>query len=88
MDQKFQPWEILSSFLISSQTDVQRYIKWPNIDFRELEEKYEMMKVEVQEKEVISKQDIQEFLVKSLMEYSHFTAFVHKFVINMEKFKE
>ena len=39
-------------------------------------------------KEVISKDDIQEFLVKSSMEFSHYTTFVHKFVANMEKFKE
>ena len=44
--------------------------------------------MEVQAKEIISKEDIQEFLVKSPMEYSHFTTFVHKFVICMEKFKE
>ena len=47
-----------------------------------------MIKEEVQAKEFISKEDIQEFLIKSLMEYSHFTTFVHKFVINMQKFKE
>jgi hypothetical protein len=79
--------------------DVQRYIQWPEINFGdehpvsfsffpELEDIYENIKVKVQEKEVISKEDIQEFLVKSLMEYSHFKAFVHKFVIGMEKFKE
>ena len=79
--------------------DVQRYIQWPEINFKyehpvsfsffqELEDKYEMIKVEVQVKEVISKEDIQEFLVKPSMEYSHFTTFVHKFVTNMENFKE
>ena len=79
--------------------DVQRYIYWPEINFKyehlvsfaffqELEDKYEMIKVEVQVKEVISKEDIQEFLVKASMEYSHYTTFVHKFVIEMEKFKE
>ena len=79
--------------------DIQRYIQWPEINFKdenivsfsffqELEDRYEKIKVEVQAKEVISKEDIQEFLVKSSMEYSHFTTFVHKFVINMEKFKE
>jgi hypothetical protein len=36
---------------------------------------------------VISKEDIQEILVKPLMEYSHYTTFMHKFVINMEEFK-
>ena len=39
-------------------------------------------------KEVISKDDIQEFLVKSSMNFSHYTTFVHKFVVDMEKFKE
>ena len=47
-----------------------------------------MNKVEVQVKEVISKDDIQEFLIKSSMEFSHYTAFVHKFVVDMEKFEE
>ena len=79
--------------------DVQRQFQWHVINFRdehsvsfaffqELEDKYEMIKAEVQMKEVICKEDIQEFLVKLSMEYSHFTTFVHKFVINMEKFKE
>jgi hypothetical protein len=44
--------------------------------------------VEVQAKEVISKEDIQELLVKLSMEYSHYTTSVHKFVISMENFKE
>ena len=50
--------------------DVQIYLKWPKINFRdehpisfaffqELEDKYEMTKAEVQAKEVISKDDIQ-----------------------------
>ena len=79
--------------------DIQRYIWWPEINFKDehpisfvffqyLEDGYETIKVELQAKEVISKEDIQEFLVKSSMEYSHFTAFVHNFVISMEKFKE
>ena len=54
----------------------------------EIEEIYERIKVEVQAKEVISKEDIQELLINPLMQYSHYTTFVHKFVINMEKFKE
>ena len=47
-----------------------------------------MTKVEVQVKEVISKDDSEEFLVKLSMEFSHYIAFVHKFVVDMEKFKE
>ena len=79
--------------------DVQRYIQWPKINFRdenpvsfaffqELKDIYEMIKEEVQAKEVISKEDIQEFLVKLSMEFSHYKTSVHKFVISMEKFKE
>ena len=79
--------------------DVQRYLQWPEINFRdehpvsfvffqELKDAYEMMKAEVQAKEVISKDDIQEFLVKPLMEFLHYTTFVHGFVVDMEKFKE
>ena len=36
---------------------------------------------------MISKEDIQEHMVKPSMEYSHYTTFVHIFVINMEEFK-
>ena len=79
--------------------DIQIYIQWPEINFedehlvcfaffQELEDSYEKIKAKVQAKEVISKEDIQEFLIKLLMEYSHFTTFVHKFVIIMENFKE
>ena len=79
--------------------DIQRYIQCPKMNFedehlisfsffQEIEDKYERIKVEVQAKEVISKEDNQEFLVKSSMEYSHFTTFVHKFVIRMENYKE
>ena len=67
--------------------DVQRYLQLPEINFRdeppvsfsffkEIQEKYEMIKVEVQAKEVISKDNIQEFLVKPSMECSHYTSFV------------
>ena len=79
--------------------DVQRYIQWPEINFKdehpdsfsffqELEDRYERINAKVQEKEVISKEDIQELLIKPSMEYSHYIAFVHKFMISMEKFKE
>ena len=56
--------------------------------FQEIEDKYEMTKEEVQAKEVISKDDIQELLVKPSKEFSHYTTFVHKFMVGMEKFKE
>ena len=79
--------------------DVQRYLQWPEINlrdehlvffsfFQELKDIYEMIKAEVQVKEVISKEDIQEFLVKSSIKFSHYTSFEHKFVVDMEKFKE
>ena len=52
--------------------DIQKYIQWPKINFRdenlvsfsffqELEDKYEKIKVEVQAKEVISKEDTEDF---------------------------
>jgi hypothetical protein len=37
---------------------------------------------------MISKEYIQELLVKSSMEYSHYTTFVHKFVISMEEYRK
>jgi hypothetical protein len=45
-------------------------------------------RVEVQAKEVISKEDIKEFLVKMSKDFSLYTSFVYKFMVNMEKFKE
>ena len=79
--------------------DIQRYIQWLEINlkykhlvpfsfFQKIEDSYEKIKAEVQAKEVISKEDIQKILVKLSMEYSHYTASVHKFVINMEEFKK
>ena len=79
--------------------DIQRYIQCPEINFRdehlvsfsfiqEIEDRYENIKAKVQAKEVISKEDIQELLIKPSMEYSHYVSFVHKFVIGMEEFKQ
>ena len=79
--------------------DIQRYIHWPDINledehpitfsfFQKLEDSYEKIKVEVQAKDVISKEYIQELLVKPSMEYSHYMVFVQKFVISMEEFKK
>lgn len=56
--------------------------------FQNIEESYENIKAGVQAKEVISKEDIQELLVKPVMEYSHYTNFECKFVISMEEFKK
>ena len=79
--------------------DIQRYIQWPEINFedehpvayalfKQLEESFEKIKVEVWAKEIIWKEDIQELLVKPSMEYSHSIAFVNKFVINMEEYRK
>ena len=78
---------------------IQRYIKWPKINindehpipfsfFQKLEDNYEKIKVEVQAKEVICKDDIQELIVKPSMEYSYYMDFMQKFVISMEEFKK
>ena len=79
--------------------DIQRYIQWPEINFedehsvpyalfQQLEDSHEKIKAKVRAKEVISKEDIQELLVKPSMEYSHYTTFVPKFVISMEEYKK
>ena len=75
--------------------DIQRYIQWTKINFedehpvpyalfKKLEDNYEKTKAEVRAKEIISKEDIQELLFNPLMEYSHYTYFVHKLIIIME----
>ena len=67
--------------------DIQRYIQWPEINFEDehlvpyilftqLEDGFEKIKAEVRLKEIISREDIQELLVKPSMEYSHYTTFV------------
>ena len=77
--------------------EIQRHIQWleinfedehpvPYVLFKQLEDSHEKIKEEVREKEMISKEDIQELLVKPSMEYSHYTTFVHKFVISMEEY--
>ena len=77
--------------------DIQRYIQWLEINFeenhrvpitvfKEIEKDFERVKAEVQAKKEFSVEDIQELLVKPSMEYSHYTTFVQKFVINMEKY--
>ena len=52
--------------------------------FEEIEKDFEKVKAKVQAKKEFSVEDIQELLVKPSMEYSHYTAFVQKFVISME----
>ena len=79
--------------------DIQRYIQWPKINLeyehlipfgflQNLEDKHEKIKADVQANKVISKEDIHEIMIKPSMEYSHYMTFVHKFVINMEEFKQ
>ena len=78
---------------------IQSYIHCPEINlddehlvpfslFQNIEDGYEKIKAVVRAKEVISKEDIQELLVKPSMEYSHYTDFVQKFVISMEESKK
>jgi hypothetical protein len=38
--------------------------------------------------EFISKEDIQEFLVKPSKEFSLYIAFIHKFMVSMDNYKE
>ena len=52
--------------------------------FEEIEKDFEKVKTKVQAKKEFSVEDIQELLVKPSMEYSHYIAFVQKFVISME----
>ena len=77
--------------------DIQRYVQWPKINFKEnhpvpitvfeeIEKDFEKVKAEVQVKKEFSVKDIQELLLKASMEHSHYTAFVQKFVINMEEY--
>ena len=79
--------------------DIQRYIKWPEINFEEdhpipitvfeeIKKYFERVKVEVLTKKEFSVKDIQELLVKPSMEYSHYTTFVQKFVISMEEYQK
>ena len=78
---------------------IKRYIQWPEINLgdehpvpyafcHKLEDSCEKIKEEVRAKEVISKEDIEELLIKPLMEYSHYTTVVHKFVISMEEYNK
>ena len=79
--------------------DIQWDIQWIKINFedehpipyalfQQLEDNHEKIKAEVRAKEVISKEDIQELLVKPSMEYSHYTTFMHKFLIIMEEYNK
>ena len=78
--------------------EVQKYLQWPKINFidehpisfslfYELQDTYKVVKVEVHSKEFISKEDIQEILVKSSKEFSLYTDCIHKFMVSMENYK-
>jgi hypothetical protein len=47
-----------------------------------------VINVDVQSKKFISKEDIQEFLIKPSKEFLLYTAFIHKFMVDMKNFKE
>ena len=79
--------------------DVQMYLQWLKINFQdehpisfdffqELEDTYEFVKAKVQLKGFISKEDIQEFLVKPTKEFSLYTSFIHKLFFSMENYRE
>ena len=78
--------------------DVQKYLQWVKINlweehpisfsfYQELKDTYEVIKEEVQLKEFISKEDIQEFLVSPSKDFSSYTSFIHKFMVGMENYK-
>ena len=84
---------------IDNVQDLQKDIQWPEINlqdqqpvpfsfFQKLENEYEFIKMEVQAKELISKEYIQELLVKPAKEVSRFNAFIKKFKVVMESYKE
>ena len=56
--------------------------------FQKLESECESIKAEVQDKELISREDIQELLIKPTKEVSRFNAFIQKFKVEMEAYKE
>ena len=56
--------------------------------FNQIESDFEKVKAEIQAKEEFSKEYIKELLVKTSMEYSHYSTFVHRFVISMEEYKK
>ena len=58
------------------------------IVFEEIEKYFERVKAEVQAKKAFLVKDIQELFVKPSMEYSHYTAFIQKFVISMEEYRK
>ena len=79
--------------------DIQRQVQWPEINFEEdhpvlitifeqIEKNFEKVKAKVQVKKEFSIEDIQELLIKPSMEYSHYTVFVHNFLISMEEYRK
>ena len=77
---------------------IRKYLQCPKINFQhehpipfsffqKLEDAYEFVKEEVQSKEFISKEDIQEFLMKPSKEFSLYNAFIHKLMACMGSYK-
>ena len=56
--------------------------------FQNLKDKYKAVKAEVLAREVISKEDIQELLIRPAKEVTKFSAFIKNFKAEMEAFKE
>lgn len=78
---------------------MQKDIQWPQINiqskkpipfafFQQLEDEYEAAKVEVLARELISKEDIQELLIRLAKKVSKFNAFVRKFKDEMDSSEE
>ena len=98
-DQIQQSLVVMINVQDESVQDIQKYIKWPEINFQDeqpipftffqkLEDAYDSVMVEVQLKEFISKEYIQYFLVNPTKEFSLCNAFIHKFMVGMESYKE
>ena len=68
--------------------DMKNYLQWtkypiPFTFFQKLQDAYEFVKVEIQLKEFVSKEYIQEFFVNPTKEFSSYNAFIHMFMVNM-----
>ena len=79
--------------------DIKMYLQCPMINFQDehpipfsffqnIKDAYEFVKAEVELKEFISKEDIQDFLVNTSKEFSLYNSFIHNFMVGMERYKE
>ena len=84
---------------IDNVQDMHEDIQWSEINlqseqptpfsfFQKLEDKYEVVKVKVLAREVISIKDIQGLVIRLVKEVTKFNAFIRKFKEEMEAFKE